>query len=85
MYKDYIIKLVKEIIKDKEIVVETPPKPNMGDYSVPCFNFRDETNKNPLEISKMIKENFKVKFIQGVDLFPYTYHIESVCVLERQI
>ena len=59
MYKDYIIKLVKEIIKDKEIVVETPPKPNMGDYSVPCFNFRDETNKNPLEISKMIKENIK--------------------------
>ncbi len=59
MYKDYIIKLVKEIIKDKEVVVETPPKPNMGDYSVPCFNFRDETNKNPLEISKMIKENIK--------------------------
>ena len=59
MYKDYIIKLVKEIIKDKEVVVETPPKPNMGDYSVPCFNFRDETNKNPLELSKMIKENIK--------------------------
>ena len=59
MYKDYIIKLVKEIIKDKEVVVETPPKPNMGDYSVPCFNFRDETNKKPLEISKMIKENIK--------------------------
>ena len=59
MYKDYIIKLVKEIIKDKEVVVETPPKPNMGDYSVPCFNFRDEINKNPLDISKVIKENIK--------------------------
>ncbi len=57
MYKDYIIKLVKEIIKDKEIIVETPPKPDMGDYSVPCFSFRDDINKNPLEISKMIKEN----------------------------
>ena len=59
MYKDYVIKLVKEIIKDKEIIVEIPPKPDMGDYSVPCFNFRDENNKNPLEISKMIKENIK--------------------------
>ncbi len=59
MYKDYITKLVKEIIKDKEIIVETPPKPNMGDYSVPCFTFKDENNKNPLEISKMIKENIK--------------------------
>ena len=37
------------------------------------------------DIEYLIKENFKVKFIQGVDLFPYTYHIESVCVLERQI
>ena len=59
MYKDYIIKLVKEIVKDKEIIVETPPKPDMGDYSVPCFSFKDENNKNPLEISKMIKENIK--------------------------
>ena len=57
MYKDYIIKLVSEVIKNKEIIVETPPKPNMGDYSVPCFTFKDENNKNPLEISKMIKEN----------------------------
>ena len=53
MYKEYITKLVGEIIKDKEIIVETPPKPDMGDYSVPCFSFRDENNKNPLEISKM--------------------------------
>ena len=59
MYKEYITKLVGEIIKDKEIIVETPPKPDMGDYSVPCFSFRDENNKNPLEISKMIKENIK--------------------------
>ena len=59
MYKEYITKLVSEIIKDKETIVETPPKPDMGDYSVPCFSFRDENNKNPLEISKMIKENIK--------------------------
>ena len=61
MYKDYIIKLVKEIIKDKDVVVEIPPKPNMGDYSVPCFTFKDDNNKNPLEISKIIKENIKDK------------------------
>ena len=57
MYKDYIIKLVKGVIGEKNIVVETPPKPNMGDYSVPCFSFKDEVNKNPLEIANKIKEN----------------------------
>ena len=85
MYKDYIIKLVKEIIKDKEIVVETPPKPNMGDYSVPCFNFRDETNKNPLDISKMIKENIKdeEKIFSKIDVMgPYVnfyLNYDKVC------
>ena len=57
MYKDYIIKLVKEIIGDKNVVVETPPKKEMGDYSVPCFSFKDDVNKNPLEIANKIKEN----------------------------
>ena len=57
MYKDYIIKLVKEIIGDKNVVVEIPPKKEMGDYSVPCFSFKDDVNKNPLEIANKIKEN----------------------------
>ena len=36
------------------------------------------------DILELKKENFKPKFIQGVDLFPYTYHIESVVLLERE-
>lgn len=36
------------------------------------------------DILELEKENFKPKFIQGVDLFPYTYHIESVVLLERE-
>ena len=36
------------------------------------------------DIMELEKENFKPKFIQGVDLFPYTYHIESVVLLERE-
>ncbi len=36
------------------------------------------------DILELDKENFKPKFIQGVDLFPYTYHIESVVLLERE-
>ena len=59
MYKDYIVKLIKKVIGNKNVVVENPPKKEMGDYSVPCFSFKDEKNKNPLEISKMIKDNIQ--------------------------
>ena len=31
----------------------------------------------------LIKEGFKPKFVQGVDLFPYTYHIEAVAAFEK--
>ena len=36
------------------------------------------------DMSLLIEEGFKPKFIKGVDLFPYTHHIEVVCVFERE-
>lgn len=36
------------------------------------------------DMSLLIENGFKPKFIQGVDLFPYTHHIESVCLFERE-
>ena len=59
MYKDYIIRLVKEVIGEKNIIIEIPPKKEMGDYSVPCFSFKDDIDKNPLEIANKIKENIQ--------------------------
>ncbi len=35
------------------------------------------------DMSYLIEEGFKPKFVKGVDLFPYTHHIEAVCVFER--
>ena len=31
----------------------------------------------------LIENNFKLKSIQGVDLFPHTHHIESVAIFEK--
>ena len=31
----------------------------------------------------LLEENYKLKSVQGVDMFPYTYHIETVAVLSR--
>ena len=43
---------------------------------------------NPLTLKRdfeLLKEKgFKVQYFQGVDLFPYTYHIESVMILNKE-
>ena len=58
--KNYISENVKNILKtEKEIIVEVPPKDNMGDYSVPCFSLKDENYPNPVAIANIIKDNFK--------------------------
>ena len=36
------------------------------------------------DVSYLISEGFKLDFIQGVDMFPYTYHIETVAVLVKE-
>jgi len=40
------------------------------------------TLKRDYEILKT--KGFKVEFLQGVDMFPYTYHIESVMILKKE-
>lgn len=36
------------------------------------------------DMSNLIEIGFKPKFVQGVDLFPYTYHVETVVLLSRK-
>lgn len=36
------------------------------------------------DMSLLIEDGFKPKFVQGVDLFPYTHHIEAIAVFERE-
>ncbi|MBE7706526.1 MAG: 23S rRNA (uracil(1939)-C(5))-methyltransferase RlmD [Cyanobacteria bacterium SIG30] len=43
---------------------------------------------NPLTLARDIKVlkdfNFEVKYVQPIDMFPFTYHIENVCILEKK-
>ena len=73
--KNYISEKVKELLTtNKEVVVEIPPKENMGDYSVPCFEFSNDQFKSPNEVANYIKENFKddSNYIKSIDVIgPY--------------
>ena len=33
---------------------------------------------------KLLKEKYEIRAVQPVDMFPETYHVETVCALERR-
>ncbi|MEK6949527.1 MAG: arginine--tRNA ligase, partial [Nanoarchaeota archaeon] len=58
-FKDEIIKLLKKELKDAEITLEIPPKPELGDYAFPCFSLAKAYKKNPVEIAKELASKIK--------------------------
>lgn len=90
--KNIIKNEIKRLLgEDKKVVVETPPKDNMGDYSIPCFELRSEELKSPNDVANYIKNNFKEKTntIKSIDVIgPYVnfninYDIISKYVIEN--
>jgi arginyl-tRNA synthetase len=73
--KEIIRNEIKRILNtNKTIVVEIPPRENMGDYSVPCFELRNDELKNPNEVANYIKDSFNkdIEIIKSVDVIgPY--------------
>ncbi len=57
--KEYIAEEVKRVLKiEQEVTVTLPPKDDMGDYTVACFNYRNDQLKSPVDVANYIKENF---------------------------
>jgi arginyl-tRNA synthetase len=53
-------------------LIEKPPKPEMGDYAVPCFSFARELKKKPNEIAKdIISKIDKTSFSDVKAIGPY--------------
>ena len=48
--KNYINEKVKQILNEKnDIIIEIPPKENMGDYSIQCASYRTDELKIPIQ------------------------------------
>lgn len=54
----------------------------MNPEKIVYISCNPETQKRDLEL--LVKRNWKVEMIQGVDLFPHTGHIETVCLLSNR-
>ena len=51
MFEKEIIRLIKKETKQKNIILETPPNPDFGDFAFPCFALAKHYQKSPNEIA----------------------------------
>lgn len=56
--KNYISKKICEILNVDSVVIERPPKEEMGDFSLQCASLRNEQLKSPFDVANYIKDNF---------------------------
>jgi arginyl-tRNA synthetase len=60
-FKKDIVKLLKDIVKIDESIIEIPPRPEMGDYSLPCFSLASHFKKSPVEIAQELARKLPLK------------------------
>lgn len=75
-YKNILVKRIKEHVdmpEEKiEALIEIPPRPEMGDYSFPCFQLSKVLRKAPNLISEELKENINKEGFERIETIgPY--------------
>lgn len=75
-YKKKIAELIKEHIDmdvlSIENLIEIPPRPEMGDFAFPCFQFAKALRKSPNMIATELKEKLNTEGFEKIDnLGPY--------------
>lgn len=80
------------IDQDAQVIIVDPPRSGM--HPKVCKFLSESTAERIIYVScnpttmardlEIISENYKVLKIQPVDMFPHTYHIESVALLEKK-
>ena len=68
--KEEILTLIKKEVKGADIILEIPPKPELGDYAFPCFSLAKIYKKNPiqiaLELASAIKKTKSISEIKAI-------------------
>ena len=59
-FKEQIIKLLEPYITIDKSLIEKPPNPEFGDYSIPCFQLAKEFKKDPKQIAKDLAQKIEL-------------------------
>ena len=87
-----VAKVLEEIKELPSLVVVDPPRVGLTAKAIEQINDFNPSqiiyvSCNPSTLArdvKILKEyGFKLKSVQPVDMFPQTFHVENVCLLER--
>lgn len=90
---DFICDDVSNVnIKNIDVVVVDPPRSGLNKKMIEYLTNLDSrkivyVSCDPITLArdlKMLKEKYNIKKIELVDMFPWTYHCETICVLERK-
>ena len=58
--KEAVLKILKKETKLKDISLEVPPDPKMGDFAFPCFVLAKTMKKSPVDIAKELASKIKI-------------------------
>ena len=87
-----VTEVVDKIKEDISVIIVDPPRAGItksGVYSICKFNVENivYVSCNPKTLVEDLKifidNGYRVKTVQGVDMFPSTYHVETVVLMSR--
>ncbi len=62
-FKQEIIKVLEKETKQKEINLEIPPNPELGDYAFPCFSLAKVYKKSPVQIAEELAKKIELSSV----------------------
>ncbi|MCR5307671.1 MAG: 23S rRNA (uracil(1939)-C(5))-methyltransferase RlmD [bacterium] len=78
-------------INDIDVIIADPPRSGMRDLT---YKILDKEPKRVVYVScnpstlakdlKVLSKKYDVKYIQPIDMFPFTPHVETVCLLTKK-
>lgn len=85
-------KIIDKIDASYDVIIVDPPRAGLGFFTKETI-LKTSTKQiiyiscNPFTLIRDLKElehEFQLESVQGFDMFPYTKHVECVCVLNRR-
>lgn len=85
-------KILKDINVDFDTVIVDPPRSGLNSNTIELLlNIKPEKiayiSCDPMTLArdlKILKEHYDIVKLNGLDMFPNTFHIETFCVLKRR-
>ena len=83
---------IKKIKEDVDLIVTDPPRNGMDKITIDTIKkFKPKSiiymSCEPVTLSRdltLLNDMYEIKNIKLFDMFPNTYHVETICILERK-